>query len=59
MNFDDMIKGAGIKLELAITADDGNALGQALQRVIDDIGMAKQSAYGVSDEYAYKFYILK
>jgi len=50
-------RGNGMKLEVVITADDPDALGDALQRVVDSIGMARMVGTGASDEYAYEFQI--
>jgi len=51
------IKGAGNRLVLVITYDEGHDLGSALQNVIDDIGLGKTKADEASDTYAYGFEI--
>ena len=53
----DLEQGNGMKLVLVLTADDGNSLGEGLQRAIDDIGMGKKRANEASDEYAYMFQV--
>jgi hypothetical protein len=53
----DLEQGKGMKLVLVLTADDGNALGEGLQRAIDDLGMGKKKANEASDEYAYVFQV--
>jgi hypothetical protein len=42
---------------LVITYDDADDLGEALQNVVDDIGVGKTSANEASDTYAYGFEI--
>lgn len=53
----DLKQSKGMKLVLVLTANDGNALGDGLQRAIDDIGMAKRKANEVGDEYSYVYQI--
>ena len=55
INPNDYLMGKGMKLVMVVTADDGGSLGDALQKVIDDIGMGKQSASEASDEYFYTY----
>lgn len=53
----DLERGKGMKLVMVLTADDGNSMGEALQRAIDDIGVGKKRANEASDEYAYVFQV--
>lgn len=57
LNMDKYIKGAGNKFVLIITYDDTDALGEALQNVMNDIRMGKMFADEASDTYAYGFEI--
>ena len=57
MNIDKYNKGAGNRFVLVITYDDADDLGEALQNVVDDIGVGKTLANGASDTYAYGFEI--
>ena len=57
ININDFPRGKGIKLVMVITADEPNDLGDALQRAIDDIGMAHMQNHAISDTYAYQFEI--
>lgn len=51
------IKGKGNRFVLVITYDDADDLGEALQNVVNDIGVGKTSANEASDTYAYGFEI--
>lgn len=51
------IKGEGNRFVLVITYDDADDLGEALQNVVDDIGLGKKKADEASDTYAYGFEI--
>ena len=51
------IKGEGNRFVLVITYDDADDLGEALQNVVNDIGVGKTSANEASDTYAYGFEI--
>jgi len=57
MNIDKYNKGAGNRFVLVITYDEANDLGEALQNVVDDIGVGKTLANEASDTYAYGFEI--
>lgn len=57
INFKDYPQGKGMKMVMVITADEPNDLGDALQRAIDDIGIARMRSKGISDTYAYEFEI--
>lgn len=52
-------KGNGWRCAIVITCDDGNSLGDALQKVIDDLSCGKEKANEASDEYAYRFILEK
>ena len=52
-----LIKGAGNRFVLVITYDEANDLGEALQNVVNDIGVGKTLANEASDTYAYSFEI--
>ena len=52
-------KGSGWKCSITITCDDGNSLGDALQKVIDDLSCGKEKSMEASDEYAYSFILEK
>jgi hypothetical protein len=55
----DMVKGDGWKCSIVITCDDGNSLGEALQKVIDDLSCGKEKSIEASDEYAYSLILEK
>jgi len=55
----DMVKGNGWECSIVITCDDSNSLGEALQKVIDDLSCGKEKSIQASDEYAYSFILEK
>jgi hypothetical protein len=55
----EMIKGKGWRCAIVITCDDGNSLGEALQKVIDDLSCGKEKSIEASDEYAYSLILEK
>lgn len=57
INFKDYPQGKGMKMVMVITADEPNDLGDALQKVVDDIGSSRMSLKGISDTFAYQFEI--
>lgn len=48
-----------MKLTIEITADDGNALGEALQKVVDRIGVGVIKDSSATDEWYYEYQIKK
>ena len=55
----DMVKGNGWECSIVITCDDSNSLGEALQKVIDDLSCGKEKSIQDSDEYEYSFILEK
>lgn len=46
-----------MKLTIEITADDGNTLGEVLQKVVDRIGVGVKNETQATDEWYYKYSI--
>lgn len=45
----------GLKLTVEITADDSLALGEAIQAVVDKIGMGVMDTANATDEWFYRY----
>jgi hypothetical protein len=45
----------GLFLNIEISADDNNALAEALQAMIDDLGQGNRSHANANDDWFYKY----
>ena len=45
----------GLKLTVEVTSDDSQALGDALQAVLDSIALGKMDTASATDEWFYKY----
>jgi hypothetical protein len=45
----------GLRLTIEITADDGLALGEAIQAVVDKIGTGTTDTASATDEWFYRY----
>jgi len=45
----------GLKLTVEITADDSSALGEAIQAIVDKIGMGVMNTANATDEWFYRY----